>query len=150
MSDGGARDDEKPLGWWQILLMWSGIAFGVLFFGGAALRALSGLNGPPPDLGFGTFWCPLAIFSLGGGAAIGLIILTWWFVVKRGSFSWTLGFAVLGVVLFALFVWPSPYRYDKDRRRDATCRVLRIQRWTGDAMCILSANPPPPARPGSA
>lgn len=129
--------------------MWSAIAFGVLFAGGAALRALSGLKGPGPDFGVRTFWCPLFIFSLGGGIAIGLLILTWWLVVKRG-FSWTLGFLVLAVVVFALFVWPSPYRYDKDWRRDATCRVLQVHRWTGEAACVLPPTAPPPARPGSA
>ena len=119
--------------------MWSAIAFGVLFAGGAALRALSGLKGSEPDFGARTFWCPLAVFSVGGGIAIGLLILTWWLVVKRG-FSWTLGFVVLAVVLFALFVWPSPYRYDKDWRRDASCRVLQVNRWTGEAVCVLPPN----------
>ena len=144
-----SRDEDKPYTWKQILGMWSAIAFGVLFAGGAALRALSGLKGSAPDFGARAFWCPLAVFSVGGGIAIGLLILTWWLVVKRG-FSWTLGFVVLAVVLFALFVWPSPYRYDKDRRRDAGCRVLQVNRWTGEAVCVLPTSPPASARPGSA
>jgi hypothetical protein len=142
MSNGRPREDVKPLSWWKVLLIWSAIAFGVLFAGGAALRALSGLNGPAADFGFHTFWCPLAIFSVFGGVAIGLVILAWWFVVKRGSFSWTIGVVLLGVVLFALFVWPSPYRYDKDRRREATCRVQRTERWTGETKCVLPAAAP--------
>lgn len=142
-------DDDKPFAWWQVLAMWTAISFGVLFAGGAALRALSGLKGPEPNFALATFWWPLLIFSLGGGVSIGLLILTWWLVVKRG-FSWTLGFVVLAVVVFALFVWPSPYRYDKDRRRDATCRVLQVHRWTGEVACVLPPSPSPPPRPGSA
>lgn len=133
-----ATEEPKPFKWWQVLGMWSLIAFGVLLTGGAAVRALKILQGEAgrDPLKFETFWCPLLLFSVGGGIAIALLILTWWLVVKRG-FSWTLGFAVLAVVLFALFVWPSPYRYDKDRRRDATCRVLQVHRWTGEPKCIL-------------
>jgi hypothetical protein len=138
--------ESKPLTWRQILLIWSAIAFGVLFAGGAAIRALSGLTGSTPDFDGMTFWLPLSVFSVGGGVAIGLVILTWWFVVKRGSFSWTIGFVLVAVVLFALYVWPSPYRYDKDWNKNATCRVLQIQRWTGETKCVLPVNPATPAQ----
>jgi hypothetical protein len=145
-----SSDNDKPFAWWQVLGMWTAISFGVLFAGGAALKALSSLKDEKlRSFAADTFWWPLFIFSLGGGVAIGLLILTWWLVVKRG-FSWTLGFMVLAVVVFALFVWPSPYRYDKDGRRDATCRVLQVHRWTGEVACVLPPSQPPPARPGSA
>ena len=142
-------DADKPFAWWQVLAMWTAISFGVLFAGGAALQALADLKEPAPNFAVPAFWWSLLIFSLGGGVAIGLLILTWWLVVKRG-FSWTLGFVVLAVVVFALFVWPSPYRYEKDRRRDAICRVLQVHRWTGEVTCVLPPSPPPPPRPGPA
>jgi hypothetical protein len=136
--DSTGKPTPKPSSkWYRILGTWSAIAFGVLFTGGAALRALSGLkDSKAPEFGASTFWFPLFIFSLGGGIAIGLLILTWWLVAKSGV-TWALGALILAVVLFALFVWPSAYRYEKDRRREATCRVLQVQRWTGEAKCVL-------------
>ncbi len=139
------KKEDKPFNWAQILSMWGAIAFFLLFAGGLAIQALKILQGGPAEHKFDlwTFWAPLFLFSLGGGLAIGLLILTWWLVVKRG-FSWTVGFAVLAVVLFALFVWPSPYRYDKDHRKETTCRVLQVHRWTGEWNCIV---PGPKAAP---
>ena len=136
--------ERAPWTWKQVLGMWSVIAFGVLFAGGAALRALAIMQGSRPnDLESSTFWWTLLLFSVGGGLAIGLLILTWWLVVSRG-FSWTLGFVVIALALFALFVWPSPYRYDKDRRQNATCRVLQVHRWTGEVHCVLPPESPIP------
>ena len=146
LKDSTSGKESKPFNWRQILVMWSLITFGVLFAGGAAIRALSGLTGSAPNFSWETFLLPLIVFSAGGGVAIGLVILTWWFVVKWGSFNWAIGFVLLAVVLFALYVWPSPYRYDKDWNKNATCRVLQIQRWTGETKCVLPVSPATPAQ----
>jgi hypothetical protein len=114
--------------WGRVLGVWTAITFGVLLGGGVAMRSLSYLRDPlSVDFRWSSFWCPLLLFSLGGGLTAGLLILTWWFVVRRG-FSWTLGFLVLALVLFALFVWPTRYAYYWTDKKDA---LLRVERLTG-------------------
>ena len=128
-------DPDKPWRWGLVLLVWSLIAFGVLFAGGVAFRAYANLVRPGSmDFGLSSFWCPLFLFSAGGGLTIGLLILTWWLVVQRG-FSWTLGFVVLALVLFAVFVWPSRFAYYRGGEEDA-CKLLRVERWTGQGECL--------------
>jgi hypothetical protein len=116
-----------PQGWpvSRVFLAWGAIAFGVLFSGGVGVRALMGLRaGGSADFGL-SFWCQLMLFSLGGGITIGLLILTWWLVVRLG-FSWILGFVALGIVLFTLFVWPTPYRYELTKDPDIRLRITRL------------------------
>jgi membrane protein YdbS with pleckstrin-like domain len=115
--------------WWKVLGEWTAITFGVLLGGGVALHALEALRHPgSTDFSkWCEFWWPLLLFSLGGGLTVGLLILTWWFVVGKG-FSWTLGFLVLAVVLFALFVWPTRYAYYWTEKKDA---LIRVERLTG-------------------
>ncbi len=122
--------------WYKLLLVWAAIGFGVLYFGGLAVEAQKAFKDPP------TFNCSfwqaiflecsfsqvLLIFSVGGGIAIGLFILAWSRVTMRG-FSWTFGFVILGVMLFALFIWPTPYRYEWGP--DKTF-VVKIKRFTGE------------------
>lgn len=76
------------------------------------------------------------LLAVGGGIAIGLLILTWWLIVQRG-FSWALGFLVLAIVLFALFVWPTRYRYESFEKSEIQCKLLRVERLTGRSECIL-------------
>jgi hypothetical protein len=122
--------------WYKVLLIWSAIGFGVLYFGGHAVIAQKALQDPA------NFHCSLweaiwlqcsfsqvlLIFSAGGGIAVGLVILAWSRVTTRG-FSWTLGFVILGVVLFAMFIWPTPYRYEWGPDKSF---VVKIKRFSGD------------------
>jgi len=129
--------------WQKVLLVWAAIGAGVLFGGGVAARGYlvvrSQMAGETLFDSCG-FWLPLTLFSLGGGLTIGLLLLTWWLVARLG-FNWALGFVVLGFVLFAVFVWPTPYRYAYIRteqirpggRTDTTRVVVRINRLTGHA-----------------
>lgn len=111
--------------WFHVLLVWSAIGFGVLLSGGVATRALMAVrSGSSADFG-PSFWGALLFFSLGGGVTIGLLILTWWLVVKLG-FSWTLGFIALAIMLFTLVVWPTPYRYEKTNDPDVRLRITRL------------------------
>ena len=125
----------------MVLLVWSAIGFGVLYFGGFAVMASMALRAGSPGFAC-TLWeaiwlsCPfsqtLLLFSVGGGITIGLLILTWWMVTSRG-FSWTLGFVVLGIVLFAMFVWPTPYRYEWAKDKSF---VVKINRFGGDVTYV--------------
>lgn len=122
---------NKLPSWAQILLAWTVIGFGVLLTGGAALRALAALRDLKVSFGWGSFWGPLLLFAAGAGIAIGLLILTWWMVTRRG-FSWTLGFVILGAVLFVLFVWPTRYAYWEKRDKDNKLELLlKVERLTG-------------------
>src|SRR5712691_10048560 len=101
--------------WYKLLLIWAAIGFGVLYFGGLAVEAQKAFK----DLSAFkcSFWqairldCSfsqvLLIFSVVGGIALGLFILAWSRVTMRGV-SWALGCVILAVVLFALFIWPTP------------------------------------------
>jgi hypothetical protein len=127
--------------WYKLLLIWAAIGSGVLYFGGLAVEAQKAFKDP------GGFHCSfrqaillqcsfsevLLIFSLGGGIAIGLFILAWSRVTMRG-FSWTLGFVILAVVLFALFIWPTPYRYEWGPDKSF---VVRIKRFSGEVIYEL-------------
>lgn len=128
--------------WYKVLLVWSAIGFGVLYCGGFAVLASMALKPGSPPFNC-TLWqaiwlsCPfsqvLLLFSVGGGIAVGLLILTWWTVTRRG-FSWTLGFVILGIVLFALFVWPTPYRYEWAKDKSF---VVKINRFSGNVQYVL-------------
>ncbi len=118
--------------WARIFVVWSLIGIGVLLTGGVAFRALAALRSPATVHFGSSFWCPLLLFGIGGGISIGLLILTWWLVTQRG-FSWTLGFVVLGIVLFALFVWPTRYVYYPT---DKKTTLLKVERLTGKAEFI--------------
>lgn len=139
------QSDGLKWSWPKVLVVWTAIGAGVLFGGGVAARGYLIVRGQMTAASLFDscgFWLPLLLFSLGGGLTIGLLILTWWLVAKIG-FSWTLGFAVLGVVLFAVFVWPTPYQYTSIREEtikggttETTRVVLRINRLTGQAVTI--------------
>jgi hypothetical protein len=138
----GTEADESGWSWQQVLLVWGAIGFGVLLGGGAAARAYMALSGQGiPLFAFCQFWLPLLLFSAGGGLTIGLFILVWWLVIRLG-FSWALGFVVLGLVLFGVFVWPTPYRYSEvtriEGRNKVTTAVFRINRLTGHAEKIYA------------
>jgi MFS family permease len=130
---------NNPWPWYMVLLVWSAIGFGVLYCGGFAVIANMALMKVPPSE-VCTLWqaiwmsCPpysqtLLLFSVGGGITIGLLILTWWIVTQRGGFSWLLGIVILGIVLFSIFVWPTPYRYDWAKDKSF---VVKINRFSGD------------------
>jgi hypothetical protein len=82
----------------------------------------------------------LLIFAVGGGLTFGLSVLAWWRVTLRG-FSWTLGLVILGAVLVAIFVWPTPYKYEWAENKSF---VVRIHRFSGDIHYEVSPHAPSP------
>src|SRR5215813_14079582 len=90
-------DSSKRSTWGEVLAEWTAITFGVLLGGGVAMHALEALRHP-------------------GSADFG----SW------TNFRWTLGFLVLAMVLFAVFVWPTRYAYYWTAKKDALVRVERL------------------------
>ena len=137
---GKVTADPTSWGWQRVLIVWSAIGAGAVFGGGAAVRTYLMMRGRMDMVSLFDscgLWLPLLLFSLGAGLTIGLLILTWWLVAQAG-FSWTLGFPVLGLVFFGLFVWPTPYRYTEIKTeqirpdgKDVFRVVLKINRLTG-------------------
>lgn len=118
--------------WKTFLVVWALIGFGALFFGGLGGRAYKAMRGPGYiDFGWDFVWV-LLVFAVGGGITIGLLVLAWRIIVQMG-YSWTLGMAVLILVLFALIVWPTFYKY---YRTDTPDILLKINRLTGSAEYI--------------
>jgi hypothetical protein len=72
-------------------------------------------------------WSGLVQLSLGGGVAIGLIGLAL-SLAKPGGAAWGLGVVVIGALLFLIFVWPTPYKYYRDRDQ----QLIRVHRVTGE------------------
>lgn len=117
--------------WLQMLLVWAALGVCVLFFGGLAMRGLEvlwhwGEAGYDPGPGR-PFFRALLTFSIGGGITIGFLILIWWMIAPP-DVRWGLGIAVLCVLLFALFVWPTPYAYWKTGQKGV---LLKVNRLTG-------------------
>ena len=127
--------------WLRIILIWTAIGICVLFFGSLAVRAFQALRhsreaGYDPGWGW-PFFKALLLFSVGGGITIGLLILVWWRVTPPDS-RWGLGAVVLSLLLFALFVWPTPYKYYRTESRDVLIKVNRI---TGQGDYVPSGSP---------
>ena len=121
--------DEQPRSWWstawdgvKFFAEWAAVASLVLFFGGVAARAIQILRSHPV-MEWSVFCKALVTFSVSGGITIGLLIFALW-LVSPGKVHWGLGVAVLVLVLFVAFVWPTPYKYYK--AGDLRIKVNRV------------------------
>jgi hypothetical protein len=126
-------------GFW-FFFKWLLIGGGILFFGGLAVRTFPWMQGVTAPIEWGAFLPALFLFSLGGGVVVGLLGLACWLASPRGV-GWSLAVVVLALVLFVLFVWPTPYRYFRDEHLQFVVRVNRI---TGD-ICYEGITPSSPA-----
>lgn len=124
---------------------WALLGAGVLVFGALSAHGLYVLANPGAKIFPESFLIALATFGLGGGITIGVLALAWWLANPRG-FRWGLGLVVLALLLFALFVWPTPFKYYY--RKDDLGVVVKINRVTGKVEhCV---RPHPPAAPDAA
>ena len=105
---------------------WAALGTAILFFGGHSAQGLKGLVDPVVfDLGWESLYQPLLTFSVSGGITIGFLVLGWW-VASRRKVRWGLGVLILSLLLFVLFVWPTPYKFYRTEDRDVRIRVNRI------------------------
>jgi hypothetical protein len=119
-------------GWLRALVIWGAIGIFLLFFGGLAAQGYLRLMTQCPASGTCsariTDWTGLALLSLGGGVALGLIGVALSLANPRGV-GWGLGMVVIGALLFIIFVWPTPYKYYRTKDR----QLIRVHRVTGAA-----------------
>lgn len=123
-------DDEGKISWPR--LVWIGLlaavlSYLVLHFGGEALRSYNALRAGSAPTPFAD-WPPwLDSLSVGGGVAIGALVLAWRLIYRTdGQPHVGAALAVLAVVLFGIFVWPTPWKYEQ-----FGCAVYQINRVRG-------------------
>ena len=121
-------------------IRWSAIAAVVLLAGGLGARGLMALMGDRPVVLDGAFVGALVLFSVGGGVTLGVLIYAW-LLAAREAFTRLMVLVAFAVVLFALFVWPTPYKY---YRTDDLQTVLRVNRITGAVEPVVTVNPRQP------
>jgi hypothetical protein len=125
-------DEEGKISWPR--LVWIGLlaavlSYLVLYYGGEALKSYNTLRGgpeiPPPPTTDWSRW--LKRLSVGGGIAIGALVLAWRLIYRmEGQPHVGMALAVLAVVLFGIFVWPTPWKYEQ-----FGCAVYQINRVRG-------------------
>ena len=149
MSDGqkpsgspASDSDQKLTGWDQFLnyltylVMWSVIGAGVLLTGALSARGISiirQIDGTPAELFPDDYFRALVVFSVAGGVTIGLLFLSWK-IAQPGGFGWGMGVFVLVIALFAIFVWPTPFKYYRTSENPLV--LLRVTRATGHGEII--------------
>lgn len=122
---------------WKRSVTWACVGICLLFFGGLAAHGYLLLIAPCPSLGGADCqnrtvdWWALAQLSVGGGVAIGLIGFALSLANPRGV-GWGLGVVVISALLFLIFVWPTPYKYYRDRDQ----QLIRVHRVTGEGKYI--------------
>ena len=124
---------------WQNLMylaIWSLIGAGVLLTGALSARGVSimrQIDGTPAALFPENYFQALLVFSCAGGITVGLLFLSWK-IAQPGGFGWGMGVFVLVVALFAVFVWPTPFKYYRDAADPLI--LLRVTRATGHGEII--------------
>lgn len=118
----------------RFALKWFLIGGGILFFGGLAVRAFQRMHDATASIGW-PFLLALFLFSLGGGVVVGLLGLACWLASPRGV-GWSLAVVVLGVILFVLFVWPTPYKYYRIEDKN---HLLKVNRLSGTVNLVPSS-----------
>ncbi len=112
------------------------IGAGVLLTGALSARGISiirHIDGTPAEL-FPHYYFPaLVVFALAGGITVGLLFLSWR-IAQPGGFGWGMGVFVLVVALFAIFVWPTPFKYYRTEANPLV--LLRVTRATGHGAII--------------
>lgn len=116
--------------WGSRVAKWSLIAIGALFFGGLSVQGLTALASGAP-LGWSDilqFLLPLVVFSAAGGLAVGVLVAAWG-GAEGNPFRRAATLGSFLALLFALFVWPTPFKYHRGPNLEF---VIRINRITGD------------------
>ena len=135
-DDGQPSRQSKVLEGLQFLVTWSAIGAAILLTGALSQRGLFVLRhtpGSPLFPGDGhSYLGAVLLFSLCGGLTIGLLFLAWW-IAKPGGFGWGMGVIVLSLLLAAIFIWPTPYKY---YRTNDTRVLLRVSRMSGEGELI--------------
>ena len=125
-------DREGKIPWPRLL--WIGLvaailSYLVLYYGGEALKSYQQLRGdapiaPPPPKDWSAW---LDKFSMGGAIAIGALTLAWRLIYRTdGQSHLGTALAVLAVLLFGIFVWPTPWKY-----KQYGCTVFQVDRVRG-------------------
>ena len=128
-----ALDEDGKLPWLQLLwigLLAAVLSYLVLYHGGEALKSYNelrgGQNDPTPRRADWPDW--LKRLSMGGGIAIGALVLAWRLIYRtEGQAHMSTALAVLAVLLFGIFVWPTPWKYEQ-----FGCGVYQINRVRGE------------------
>jgi len=124
-------------------LIWTVIGVLFLLFGGLAgygyrqmTKDAAGTSGSGTNMDWwtGVDWSALVQLSLGGGVALGLIVLAVTIASPRGA-GWALGLGAVVLLLFVIFVWPTPYKYYRDKEQ----RLIRVHRLTGSGDYVVPA-----------
>ena len=118
--------------WWKNWLLWTFIGGGFLLFGGLAGHGYRRMLAPSAPPGASSTVSALDVeglflLSLGGGIVVGLIGLALTLASQPRGIGWILGLGAVGLLLFLIFVWPTPYKYywNKDNQ------LIRIHRLSG-------------------
>jgi len=127
-DDGTSSRQSKLLDGLRFLATWSAIGAAILLTGALSTRGLFALR--QVDLGmvslFPDHYKPaVLLFSVCGGLMIGLLFLSWW-IAKPGGFGWGMGVIVLSLLLAAIFIWPTPYKYYRTNNPQVLLRVTRV------------------------
>jgi hypothetical protein len=145
-EEGMAVHSSSSTPWVKNALIWAAIGAGFLFFGGLAAhgyrRMLDASSASATPIG-PLDWVGLAQLSLGGGIVVGLIGLALTLASPRGI-GWTMGLGTVGLLLFLLFIWPTPYKFYRTKGG----QLIRVHRLTGSGQEVLP--PSPPAATGEA
>jgi hypothetical protein len=125
-------DDAGKIPWPRLLwigLLAAVLSYLVLYYGGEALKSYHELRGgnlgPPPPPKDWSAW--LNKLSIGGGIAIGALIVAWRLIYRTdGQSHLGTALALIAVLLFGIFVWPTPWTY-----KQFGCTVFQIDRIRG-------------------
>lgn len=110
------------MSWLRCFLAAAGLGAGVLSLGSLALLAHDNITqgGEPILFGF-------SVFVLAGGLTVALLALAWR-AGHSGEPDWRHALFLLLALLFAVFIWPTPYEH---YRAPESVAVVRVNRVTG-------------------
>jgi hypothetical protein len=136
-DDGQPSRQSKVREGLQFLATWSAIGAAILLMGAISTRGMYvmrqiELDRPVPRVLTLPYFSAVLYFSVCGGLTIGLLFLAWW-IAKPGGFGWGMGVIVLGLLVTAIFIWPTPYKYYPT---DDTRVLLRVTRVSGHGEII--------------
>ena len=117
-----------PKALWTLAWRVAVVSFLVLFFGALALRAYWVLRFARPETVWDWEWVlSLLVFAVCGAVTTGTLAVAWRLMHrKKAAPNWSMAFVLLGVLLFGLLVWPTPWTY-----REYGCQVFQINRFVG-------------------
>ena len=129
------QERAKTWRWFKNFWIWAVIGTLFLFSGGLAgygYRQLIKEAAGAPVAGVTVDWGALLSLSVGGGVALGLIVVALTIANPNGM-RWGLGLGTVGLVLFLIFIWPTPYKYYRDKDK----RLIRVHRLTGSGDYVV-------------